>query len=497
MKPFKTYIQLVLLLITVNLTAQQRVNKLKQTIETNSDVEIDITTSHTNIEVETWNKNYIEVEAFVESKSLTKEELTETINNWDINVIGGTDRVKLIAKGGKGIWSESMSSSILDEESLEALANIDMELNLKPLLNSLEGLKDMEAFKELPEYIKKLRIPESPDGNYNINFDFDKYKKEGEPYLDRWSKKYKNEYGEEYEAEMRTWAKSFKQEDLDKFEKEMEAWGLKFGKEFEESFGKDFEKRMEKWGENFETNFEQNIAPKIEAWAENLGEELGKSLEEAFGEDNAEIKNKSKNKNKTKVKGVFDDSYNVIKTIKLKIPKKAKVNLNVNHGEFKTASTLHNVKANVTHGSLIAAHINGNKSAINVSYANVNIEHWDAGELTLNYVDNAIIETANQLMLSAVSSNIAIDTLQGNTIIDGSFGDLIINNIEDSFNTINIVLENSEARLKLPKSDYSLFFKGNKSMFNKETVSSKTIKNSSNSNKTIVINAKYSNIITQ
>ena len=55
--------------------------------------------------------------------------------------------------------------------------------------------------------------------------------------------------------------------------------------------------------------------------------------------------------------------------------------------------------------------------------------------------------------------------------------------------------------LKLPKNvDYKLFFKGNRSQFNNKTVSNKKIDNfpnSTSSNNTIVINAKYSNVIAE
>ena len=182
------------------------------------------------------------------------------------------------------------------------------------------------------------------------------------------------------------------------------------------------------------------------------------------------------------------------------MPKKAKLKMNVRHGELKFATAINNVKADISHSSLLAQHIDGSETSINVSYSPVKITNWNAGELKLNYVDQAKIESVTSLVLSSNSSNVNIKNVLSNAIIDGSFGDLVIGNISNSFKNINLVLENSDANLKLPNGDYSLFYKGTRSLFNDKNTSSKTINNypnDSDSNKTIVINAKYSNVVAQ
>jgi len=211
-------------------------------------------------------------------------------------------------------------------------------------------------------------------------------------------------------------------------------------------------------------------------------------MEDAFGDNTSSNKKVIKDKD-------------LIKTIKIKMPKKAKLKLNVRHGELKMASILQNVKADISHGSLLAQTIDGSSTSINVAYSSVFIKEWKSGELNLKYVDDAMIQHVDQLMLNSVSSTIGLDYIKGNTVIDGSFGELTIHNILPTFNNLNIVLENSDAMLKLPKNvDYKLFFKGNRSQFNNKTVSNKKIDNfpnSTSSNNTIVINAKYSNVIAE
>jgi hypothetical protein len=176
--------------------------------------------------------------------------------------------------------------------------------------------------------------------------------------------------------------------------------------------------------------------------------------------------------------------------------------VNVRHGELKFASVIYNLKADLSHSSLLAERIGGSNTSISASYSPVLVNHWDAGELKLRYVDDALLKNVKSLVLFSNSSDINIDYLAGNSSINGSFGDLTIHNIADSFNNLNIVLENSDANIKLPKADYNLQYQGNRSRFKhpKKTDKDNTSTFSTGnlgSGKTIVINAKYSNIVMQ
>ncbi len=485
------YISMLCLFVTCSVLAQNRLTKTKETVKANKQSTIYLDASHTNVEVDTWNKDYVEIEAYIESKKLNKEDLKLALKSWDLDIETEGNAITIRSKGSQGLWTEDMSVNILNEESIEALSNMDFNLNLGPLL---EGLSSLESLKDLPEALNVLRIPKSPNGNYNMDFDFDKYQEEGETYLNSWSKKYRKEYGEEYENEMRQWAKSIKQSDLDQFEKGMENWGENLGKDIEkaieEGFGKDFEKKMEKWGEDFGKQFEEKLAPAMEKWGEEFGKAFEEKMEEAFGDSKS--KNLFENSNKT---------HELIKTIKIKMPKKAKLKLDVRHGELKMASVISNPDITISHGKFLANSIDGSNASINISYSNASIQSWNEGTLKLNYASKTVIQSAKDLILNAVSSNIDIENLSGNSVIDGSFGDLYVQNITEDFNNLNIVLENSDALLNLPKAiNYNLYFKGNQSKFNKEKTNSKTIKHNPNneaSNKTIVINAKYSNVIAE
>ncbi|MBN4070561.1 hypothetical protein JYT76_02655, partial [Olleya sp. AH-315-F22] len=243
----------------------------------------------------------------------------------------------------------------------------------------------------------------------------------------------------------------------------------------------DWAKEMEEWGEKFGEQFG-------EEWEDKM-EKHGRLLEEKLEKHEGNFLNNSKN-NK------------VIKTIKIKMPKDTKLKLNVRHGELKIVSVIHNLKADLSHSTLFAESINGSNTSINASYTPVLVTNWNAGELKLNYVDKALLKNVKALILYSNSSNVNIDYLSGNSIIEGSFGDLTIHNILDSFNNLNVVLENSDALIKLPKTNFNLQYKGSHTRF--QHPDKKTNENTStfstgnlNSNKTIVINAKYSNVVMQ
>ena len=489
-------ITILTLFIAISSMAQQKLEKISQSINVDKDVTIDLNTSHTNIVIETWNKDIIEIEAYIESDILSKEALQKAFDAWQVKVDGSKQLVTIGTKEALNSWSNE-GISLFDESSLDALKELEFKLADLPVMPLLEGLMESLHLENIP---KMPNLPNLPDGMNNFNFDYEKYQEEGEDYLEKWSKEYEDKYGKAYSDKMEAWAKNFDEKDWKDYEKKMEAWGEKFGEQFGsefeknmenwgEEFGKNFEKSMEAWGENLERSIEESdFEENMEAWGEALGKRIEESIERSFGEegnrdDSHEDLFSTSRKSNLKVK----------KTIKIKMPKKAKLKMNVRHGELILASIIHNAKADISHSSLTANTIDGSQTSIHVSYSPVKITNWNAGELNLNYVDQAKVETATSLVLSANSSNVTIKNIISNAIIDGSFGDLVIGNISNDFKNINLVLENSDANVKLPQGEYNLFYKGTKSLYNNESTSSKTI--SSDSNKTIVINAKYSNVV--
>lgn len=510
MKTKYTTLLLLLFCFTISVSAQQKLTKLSKEIDVTKDVTIDLNTSYVQIEVDTWNKSTLEIEAYIEGEKLSNEELQEVLKSWNLKVEGSGDYVKISSEGFHSSWNNLHSLNLdledlnLDLESLKALENLHMYIGEMPEIPEMPELPEMPEHPEITRiYTDKMpktpKLPKLPKGVTSVSFDTEAYENDGEAYLNKWSK----EFGKEHEEAMKAWGREMAKVDFSSYEKAMEKWG--------ERFGKEYGKKMEAWGKEFELRFDDKWAEKMGAWGEKYGKEIEERaivMEQRMKarEKSMEARAKAMEKrqealvNRTNSQSRFlnlsgDD---VKKVIKIKMPKKAKLKMNVRHGELKMSSVINNLKADISHGVFVANHIDGSETSISVSYSPIDVTTWSLGELNLKYVEDAHIQTVGSLMLNSISSDIVLSNLLNNAIIDGSFGDLTIANIADSFSSLNIILENSDALIALPKNEYSVYFKGNRSKLNDVMTNQKTIENYPNGKsnlKSIVVNAKYSDVV--
>ncbi len=104
MKPlFNIIVILFLSVLTVN--AQKKVEKASKSIDVAKDVTIDLNTSFVNIEFESWNKDVLEIEAYMESDKLSKEDLQKALKEWDLTIEGHGDNVSISTKGSSSSWA--------------------------------------------------------------------------------------------------------------------------------------------------------------------------------------------------------------------------------------------------------------------------------------------------------------------------------------------------------------------------------------------------------
>ncbi len=484
---------------TGNMWSQQRLTKVSQTFKVDKEVTIDLNTSQCNIVFDTWNKDVVEVEAFIEGEKLTKDELAKALKDWKVD-IDATNKLVAISTKSNAPYAWAIKYDGRDEEAVNAL--------LQELKFELADLPEMNLdfnfeMPEMPEMPAMPELPELPAGLSKIHFDYEAYKKNGEAYMEQWSKDFESNFGEDFSKKMEAWGEKFGKEWNEKYGKEMEKWGEKYGKEWEIKYGK----QMEEWGEKFAQQIEANsnrMAEQNSRLKENK-ERQSKLHEERLAELEKRIAEKERltDERRAKIEKMVQEGSDskVIKTIKIKMPKDAKLKVNVRYGELKFASNIDNLKADLSHSKLIANSINGSNTSINASYSPIFVTYWNLGALNLNYVKNAQIDHAKSVMVTSNSSNITIKNLINNAIINGSIGDLKILKIDNAFNNLNVTLENSDALIMLPKVDFNLQYKGNKSRLshpnnNKYNISSFSTGNLSSS-KNIVINAKYSNIAMQ
>ncbi|WP_282122242.1 hypothetical protein [Algibacter mikhailovii] len=479
-------------LITGSLFGQQKLTKLSQSIKVNKDVNVKLNTSNCNVIFDTWNKNTIEIEAYIEGEQLNNEELQEALKSWDIDIDGTTNEVTIKTKGdSKNVWVYNVDNpgdtdaaiAILNELQFELADIPDIDIKVK-----MAKQPPMPPMPPLPE------LPELPEGIHKIKFDFEAYKKDGDKYLEEYSKAFEEEFGED-------------------FAKKMEAWGEKFGEQWSENY----ELQLEDWAKSFEDKYDtEAYAEKMEAWAEKhaaqaerqaarIEQQIEREHHRAKALEDKKIyiieKNHLLKERHKEIEHMVHGKSNsrVKKTIKIKLPKSAKLKVDVRHGEIEFASTIDNLQADLAYTKFKAHSINGRTTSINASYSPINVAHWSLGELNLNYVKNVKLENVDQLVLNATSSNIEIENLRHTAVIDGNIGDLKIMHIDDAFSNLNIIIQNCNAVISLPKLDHNLQYKGSYSKYSHPDKTTKENKSNfsagnPNSNKNIVVNAKYSTV---
>ncbi|WP_461304140.1 YggN family protein [Aureisphaera sp.] len=537
MKLVRKTVFAVLLMSFAVMTAQ---TKSVEQFNVGNDVLVSVNTSHTNIVFETWNKDVVEVEAFIDDESLSEEEKRIVFEKWNLKVLGNSKEVVITSNEGS-LWGgiESMGSlKVLDRmKSLESLKHLEglKEIKMSPLFDALGDMEFNIAIPDVPELEKMPRWPfngERPnfkDGNeysyYSDHnkrsqvFDRGEYRKNKQRYVSKLNDKFNSNVtvGEvdDWLDEVEDWKKNI--EDV------MEDWGEEFGNSIELKFGEDFEKDMEKWGEEFGKSMEEwgeefgkdmekwgeEFGKDMEKWAEQFEKDAEKWAEQFDGYDNQVITSPTGDKTiiiNGNRNGLFDEPVKAKKTIIIRMPKNTRTDINVRHGEVKMTD-VYNVKANLDYSTLTANSIDGGNTLINASYAPVYVNNWIDGMLDLKYVDDCKLNEVHSINLQANSSNVNVNSIVDKAFLSGSFGNLYVKEINPSFSNVDIVLENTDAYLDLPSSSFTFQYSGKKSRFespasieitskNKNTSHTmlKGYKGSNGSSRSVTINASYSNV---
>ncbi|WP_027136816.1 hypothetical protein [Gaetbulibacter saemankumensis] len=467
----------IVLLLSHDLIGQQKLTKVSQSINVDKEAVVDLNTSYCNIVFETWNKDVVQIEAYIESDKLSDSDLKEALKNWTVDIDATRSDVQIATRGhAPKMWVHRLGDDTEDmhaiiEELKFAIAdapNIDYEFIEVPEVNEII---EVPRVPEMPE------LPELPEGLGDIYFDYEAYQKDGESYLEEYSKELEKTLGKDFQAKMADWGENYA--------KKMEAMEHKL------------EAQMKKQEEQIQKRHAQIIILNNKR-EEAMGERL------KFHEKQRREHDKLADERRIIVEKLVTDKSNadVKKTIRIKIPKDAKLKVNVRHGELKIASAIDNLKANLSYTKLVANSINGSSTSVNASYAPVKITNWNVGELNVNYVEDVEIGQIKHIVLTANSSKVNIEKLSGNAIINGSIGDLNIAQIDDAFTNLNIILQNSNASIALPSVDYNLQYVGSQSNF-KHPLRKSQDKTSSfstgatHSGKSILVNAKFSNVTMQ
>ncbi|MEJ2163837.1 MAG: hypothetical protein P8X60_11230, partial [Robiginitalea sp.] len=197
-------------------------------------------------------------------------------------------------------------------------------------------------------------------------------------------------------------------------------------------------------------------------------------------------------------------------TIKIKMPKGARVKLNVRHGEVKLANNALNTKATLSYARLLATNIDGRNTYIQARYTPVNVKRWNGGRLQADYSEGVQLDEVGELNLEANSSIVTIDRLLYEATINNRMGVLEIGSIAEDFRDMSVLVEYGEFKCNLPRSAYQIEVANDRSEVaypdflswstssNKGQIKvQKGYNQQKDSGRSIVINAAYSDVSLQ
>jgi len=300
----------LVLLLSMTLNAQKFDKKYTEEFNVNSDVIIDVDTRHTDIQIETWNKNIVSIEATIEVEGVIKEERAEEImKNWKFEALGNKNQIEISSKT-KSLFANNRTIHINRDRLRIEENNYDFVMpevsigNLGVLDSFDVVMPDVFVFPESLVF----RDVDSLHFDFNMpDFDYEKYKND-KNYMKNWQEKMKKGL-EKMKIEMKNNSAKFKEE-------------LKAAKELKKEY---LEKRTEQHKEAMILKREM-LKKRAEQRKELAKErkEVQEKRREELAKRRVEIKNILIDRDKVKIKRI----------IKIKAPKDAKFNMNVRYGSM-------------------------------------------------------------------------------------------------------------------------------------------------------------------
>lgn len=482
----RTRFRLIILIIgfmTIGAYSQKESKTFNEVFNVNPKTVLDINTSNTDIEFETWDKNQIAIEAIIEIEGATPEEAAEYFKTGGIEILGNSKKIE-ITTGVENTWFFKHSTGGLHNLNIE-VPNFNFEMPEHP------------EMPEMPEFhfdnfhidLSDMPMPPVPA----VEFDYKAYKKDGEKYLRKWQKKFEKGFDSKYQKKMEEWSAKMevKRDVMEKRREEMEA------------------KREVMMTQRLEVQ-EKRMEAQAEAQVKRAAA-MEKRMEEREARREVLLERRHSEGEGTNIFYYSNDGenkkYKIKKTLKIKMPKGTKIKMNVRHGEVKLADNVKNLNAKLSYSALVADTIDGNETSIYTSYSPVSVQKWNYGLLQADYSENVELSEVLNLRLSTTSSDVTINKLIESAVIHNKMGPLTINSISKNFKEVDVSLQNAEFTCKMPATAFMIEVEGTHSTLSTPaSLSLQRTKNNNttyhegyhinnNSDKAILINSKYSEVV--
>jgi gas vesicle protein len=288
---------LAIFTLSTAIIAQKTSNKKIEEFNTNSDVIINLNTRYSDIEIETWNKNKVVIEATVEIFGASKEKEAQIRQNWDFKAIGNKNEINVTSKT-MGFPIDKIMHANRDFEHLQDFDFEFPEISVGNLaiLDSLRVVMPNEI--HFPELMVLPDLENLKFSFDSMSFDYDKYKKD-QNYLKEWQEEMKRNL-EKMQIEIKENSAKHKEE-------------LKAAQEERKKHMLERKKHM--------AELQKERADKLKEATKYRKEVLEKRQEEM-------------RERRYKVRDILaeNDKIKIKRIIKIKAPKDAKFNMNVSYG---------------------------------------------------------------------------------------------------------------------------------------------------------------------
>lgn len=412
---FKSYKHTALtlcLMISVGVFAQKTSKKFTERFSTNKDVEVQINASNAEIDVTTWNKNEVLVEAFIEVEGISKKKAEEYLKNYKFEALGNSRTVKINASSG------------------------GFRFNKDFVIFNNDNFKFPEiVIPEMPE-IPEIVIPEikefkMPDIDFeNIFIDMDDFDFDGKD--NNFTFKWDNSGKKIVIKSKKDWEKFKKSKDYKKFKEEMKAKSAKIRKELADlkiKFSDEEKKRIKESIAKARASVKRIDMSKIRA-------ELAKAKAEMkrngfvfnMDTDNGEVTIDGK---KVKIK----------KRIVIRVPKKATFDLNTRHCKVKLPKS--KASGKVSYGSFKASGIDGGD--LKISFSPVTINSVEKANLVLNNVTDAVLASVANSVVNTTSGSLKISELLNGVNLSSSYGDIQVLKVNPEVQKLKVDLRHADA----------------------------------------------------
>ncbi len=354
MQQFKSVL-IALMIVSTAVFGQDDKKKFREEFKVKPDVVIDVNTRHTDIEIITWDKNEVVVEAFmkVEGEEIDNKMRDEFYNKWNFDAYGNSSKITVKSRSDNYIDISSFDFDAPDYSVFHARPGGQNGLTFVMPDISIQGLDILDSVDFVMPELPEIELPELPEFNIVMpdlppmpsKFDYDAYKKD-KSYLERWKKENEDLIGKNAEVTVRKNSISIKS----KKGRNKSHFSWEFSNDKEER-AEEIAERVQESYERAQERYEERREEMERRYEERRlrNEQRRKELEVRLKERNEQRKlanekrklalverQEAREKERRKIQSFIRsrDKVKIKRHIIIRAPKDAKFNLDVKYGSM-------------------------------------------------------------------------------------------------------------------------------------------------------------------